>query len=129
MGRMAKYGALAAGAAAMGYPFLWMLLTSFKSLREANTPSVLGLPEQWLWRNYIDTFQSAPFGRYFFNTFFVAGATTIAVVFTALLAGYAFARLDFRGKPALFTLTLATMMIPFEVTLIPNFMLISELGW
>ena len=123
------YGFLAAGGIIVAYPFAWMLGTSFKSLREANTPSLIPWPEQWLWRNYLETFEAAPFAMYFFNTFVVAIATTLAVVFTALLAGYAFARLRFRGRSALFMLALATMMVPFEVTLIPNFILINRFGW
>ena len=123
------YAALACGGLVMAYPFAWMLGTSFKSLRDANTPSLSLLPKEWLWRNYIDAFQAAPFGMYFFNTFLVTILTTVAVTITALLAGYAFARLGFRGKGPLFLLVLATTMVPFEVTLIPNYMRISHLGW
>lgn len=123
------YAALTCGGLIMAYPFAWMLGTSFKSLREANTPSLGLLPETWLWRNYLDALQAAPFGMYFFNTFLVTILTTAAVTFTALLAGYAFARLEFRGKGPLFMLVLATMMVPFEVTLIPNYVLITHLGW
>jgi len=123
------YTLLACGGLVMAYPFAWMLTTSFKSLKEANTPSLRLWPTEWLWHNYIDTLQAAPFGIYFFNTFLVAIFTTTAVTFTALLAGYSFARLDFPGKGPLFILVLATMMVPFEVTLIPNFILISSLGW
>ncbi len=123
------YAALAFGGLIMAYPFAWMLATSFKSLREANTPSLGLMPEEWLWHNYVDALQAAPFGMYFFNTFLVTILTTAAVTLTALLAGYAFARLEFRGKGPLFMLVLATTMVPFEVTLIPNFVFISRLGW
>lgn len=113
----------------MAYPFAWMLSTSLKSLRAANTPSLNLWPDEWLWHNYVEAFTAAPFGRYFFNTFFVAILTTFAVTFTALLAGYVFARLRFRGRTLLFSLVLATMMVPFEVTLIPNVVTITRLGW
>ncbi len=129
MRRIFLYAVLVCGGSVMAYPFAWMLTTSLKSLRAANTPSLGLLPEEWLWHNYVDAFQAAPFGMYFFNTFLVAILTTLAVTFTALLAGYAFARLEFRFKGPLFMLVLATMMVPFEVMLIPNFVLITRLGW
>lgn len=129
MRRAVPYVVLGAGAFFAVYPFLWMIGTSFKSLPEATVPSLSLLPEQWLWRNYVETFQAAPFGRYFFNTFLVASIVTAAVVLTSLSAGYVLARVPFRGRGAVFTLVLATMMIPFEMALIPNFMLISKLGW
>lgn len=123
------FAALSFGAVATTFPFVWMIATSFKSLNEASTPTLSLLPETWLWRNYVETFQAAPFGRYFFNSLLVASVVTFSVIATSLLAGYAFARLDFRGKGALFGLVLATMMIPLEVTLIPNFVIVSRLGW
>ena len=127
--RIIFYTVLSAAALAAAYPFLWMLATSFKSLQEAMTPSLSLIPQQILWRNYIEAFQAAPFARYFYNTLFVSVIITAAVVCTSLLAGYAFARLQFRGSAALFGLVMATMMIPFEATLIPNFVIISKLGW
>jgi ABC-type glycerol-3-phosphate transport system permease component len=74
-------------------------------------------------------FKAAPFARYFLNSIFVGGVVTFSVMLTSLMAGYAFARLQFSGARLLFALVLATMMIPFEVTLIPNFALIRQLGW
>lgn len=127
--KLLLYTVLTLGALPMAYPFIWMLATSLKSLQEATTPTLSLLPEEWLWRNYLDAFRAAPFGRYFFNTFLVATLTTACVMATSTLAGYAFARLEFRGRHILFGLVLATMMIPFEVTLIPNFVLITRLGW
>jgi len=129
MRKILLYTALTLGALPMVYPFVWMLATSLKGLQEATTPTLSLLPEQWLWRNYLDALRAAPFGRYFFNTFFVASVTTAFVMVTSTLAGYVFARLQFRGRGLLFGLVLATMMIPFEATLIPNFVLVSRLGW
>jgi ABC-type glycerol-3-phosphate transport system permease component len=119
-------GALAIG---MVYPFAWMLGTSLKTLPESTRTSLTLLPESPQWQNYGETLAAAPFGRYFFNTFLVAGLTTAAVVITSLLAGYAFARIRFAGRGILFGAVLATMMVPFEAALIPNFITISRLGW
>lgn len=120
---------VAALALLVNYPFLWMLGTSLKSLRAASEPTLAFWPEQWFWSNYADMFQAAPFARYFLNTFLVATVVTTAVTVTSLMAAYAFARLHFPGRNVLFAAVLATMLIPFEAVLIPNFVFISRLGW
>lgn len=113
----------------VSFPFLWMFTASFKTLEEATTPSLWIIPSHWQWENWLHVFQFAPFGRYFFNSFLVAGIVTIAVCINSILAGYVFARLKFPGKSILFATIMATMMVPFESVLIPNFILISKLGW
>ncbi|NIA15653.1 MAG: ABC transporter permease subunit [Nitrospiraceae bacterium] len=128
-GRTLSYAILAAGAFITTFPFVWMISTAFKTLPEAiSTPLVL-FPRHWQWHNLLDTFKAAPFGAYFLNSFIVAVAVTASVIATSLMAGYAFARLEFPAKRLIFGLVLATMMIPFEVTLIPNFAIIYKLGW
>ncbi len=113
----------------VSFPFLWMVSSSFKTLDEVMTPSLRIFPSQWQWKNWLQVFQFAPFGRYFFNSFLVAGVVTFMVCVNSVLAGYAFARLKFFGKSVVFALVMATMMVPFESVLIPNFILISKLGW
>ncbi len=127
--RAILYALLSAGACLTTFPFLWMVCTAFKTYREAATPSLQLFPAEWQWLNVIETFRAAPFGTYFKNSFFVATVVTTAVVLTSMMAGYAFARLTFPGKKQLFAVVLATVMIPFEVTLIPNFVIINRLGW
>jgi multiple sugar transport system permease protein len=80
-------------------------------------------------QNYVETFQVVPFGRYYFNSALVAIVTTVAQLLVASLAAFAFARLRFRGREPLFLVYLATLMIPFIVLLIPNFLIVKELGW
>lgn len=111
------------------FPFIWMLLTSLKTEAEALAYPPVFFPASPQWGNYQEAWQAAPFARYFFNTALVSVAVMLSVMLTALLAGYAFGMLEFPGKQLLFTLYLATMMIPFEVILIPNFLLVSQLGW
>jgi multiple sugar transport system permease protein len=120
-----------------------MILTSLKSYREVATrvfwPASLQLstysipaeqrPIPYLFYNYVQAWKAAPFARYFANSFFIASCTAMGVLITSALAAYAFARLNFYGKNVIFTLFLATMMIPFEITMIPNFITISNLGW
>ncbi len=137
------YTVLTVGAVTSLAPFIWMILTSLKSYREVATrvlwPAALRLstysmpPEQRpipdLFYNYVQAWEAAPFARYFANSFFIAICTATGVLITSTLAAYAFARLNFYGKNVIFTLFLATMMIPFEVTMIPNFITVSNLGW
>lgn len=113
----------------VAFPFFWMVLSALKTPEEALRFPPVVIPAAPQWRNFIDAWQTAPFGQYLVNTTLVATSVTLSVLFTALLAGYAFGQLDFPGKTALFTVYLATMMIPFEVVLIPNFLMVNRLGW
>jgi len=127
--RALTYGVLTGGALVTAFPFLWMMGTAFMSDERAMAMSLNFWPSEWQWGNLARVFDVAPFGLYFFNTFVVSIAVTVSVVLTSLLAGYGFARLQFTGNRTLFGLVLATMMIPFEVTLVPNFLIIRDLGW
>ena len=120
---------LALSGLAVAFPFLWMILTSLKGPVEARAYPPTLIPEPPRWDNYPQAWAEAPFARYFANSTLVATAVTVGVMLTALLAGYAFGHLRFPAKDALFLGYLATMMIPFEVILIPNFLMIRQLGW
>jgi multiple sugar transport system permease protein len=127
--RLALHLVLVCGALFALFPFVWMVLTSLKSYIEASAAQHY-LPTQWLFSNYPQAWnQVGLFPRYFANTLFIAVATTLGVLATSSLAGYAFARMRFPGRDALFILLLSTMMVPFEVTLIPNFILMRQLQW
>jgi multiple sugar transport system permease protein len=120
---------LAVGSIAMVGPFLWMISTSLK--REGD---VFAFPPEWIpnpiqFNNYPETWQTAPFGSYLFNTVFVSVTVTLLELLTCSLAAYAFARLRFAGRDKLFVLYLGTLMIPGQVTIIPNFVLMKYLGW
>ncbi|OOC42366.1 carbohydrate ABC transporter permease [Thermosipho sp. 1074] len=82
-----------------------------------------------VFQNYVDAWNSAPFGRYYLNTVFVATATTVLEVILASMAAYAFSWMNFPGKNLIFGIFLATMMVPGEVLLVPNFITISKFGW
>ena len=108
-------------------PLLWMVLTSIQTPDEARRfPPVL--PSGIHWQNYTDALHAAPFGRFFLNTAVVTGATVIGNLVLCSLAGYAFARLRFFGRDVLFVLFLATLMIPFQVVMIPIFLIMRHLG-
>jgi multiple sugar transport system permease protein len=129
LGRLALYLALIAGAVWSLFPFAWMALTSLKGYVEAAAAQAL-LPQHWLFSNYVTAWkQVGVFPRYFANSIFMGTATVLGVLVTSSLAAYAFARMKFPGRDTLFMVLLATMMIPFEVTLVPNFILMRDLHW
>ena len=109
------------------FPFYWMVTTSLKTLTESLQSPPTWFPQHLRFKNYADAFHSAPFARYFFNTLLIAGITVFCNLLTSVLAAYSFALTDFPGKRVIFALLLTTLMIPFEVTLIPNFLLIKNL--
>lgn len=120
---------LLAGSVVMLLPFLWMLSTSLKAPGEIFTSPSVWIPARPMWENYLKTVTIMPFGRFYFNSFVVAVSVTAVQLLTASLAAFAFARLRFKGRDALFLLYLATLMIPFHVTLIPNFIMMRFLNW
>ncbi|HEX7587018.1 MAG TPA: carbohydrate ABC transporter permease [Anaerolineae bacterium] len=123
------YAILIAGALWALFPFVWMVLTSLKGYAEASAAENF-LPTRWLFSNYVDAWNAVGnFPRYFANTLFMALATVVGVLITSTLAAYAFARMEFPGRDTLFIVLLATMMVPFEVTLVPNFIIIRNLQW
>jgi multiple sugar transport system permease protein len=110
-------------------PFLWLLSTSLKT-----APNVISIPPQFIpapliWDNYVHVFSVAPMLRYFLNSVGVVAVIVAGQVLSNSLAAYAFARLEFRGRDALFFAYLGTMMVPGQVTLIPSFILMKYLGW
>jgi len=113
----------------LGLPFFWMVMTSLKSTAETGVYPPAWLPESVRWENYVDAWHAAPFGRFYFNSIVTGVATTtLQIVFASLMA-YAFACIRFPGKHYLLFLVLATMMIPDEMKLVPNYLLLNRLGW
>ena len=121
------YLALVAMAWCALFPLLWALSSSLK--KQGNISDTSILPADPAWSNYRDIFDLMPFGRIFFNTVLYAGCVTAGQVFFCSLAGYAFARLPFKGRDVLFVAYLATLMVPATVTVIPQFILMRTFGW
>jgi len=128
-GHLVLHAVLILGSVLMLLPFLWMLSTSLKEPREIFTFPPTWIPSRLAWENYGTTVRSMPFGRFYVNSLVVATSVTVLQLLTASLAAFAFARLHFPGRNALFLLYLATLMIPFQVTMIPNFILVRQLQW
>jgi multiple sugar transport system permease protein len=110
-------------------PFVWMILTSLKDIGDIFVYPPKWFPDKIQWNNYVRAFQAAPFGRYYLNSIFVAVTVTLGQLITCSMAAYAFARLKFWGRDVLFYIFLGTMMIPYQVTMIPSFMVLHWLGW
>lgn len=110
-------------------PILIILFTAFKPIAEVNAYPPTLLPGQWTLDNFARIFTDLPFARLILNSFvFAGGVTAFALVFDSL-AAYALARLDFRGSRVLLIAIIASLMIPFQATLIPIYQLVSDLGW
>lgn len=111
------------------FPFYWMLNSSLKSIVEYKLQVPTFFPKQILWSNYVDAFTAANLGVLFVNTLFVGVVSTILSLIITVLSAFAFARLEFKGKNALFAALLGTMMIPGELFTITNYQTVYNLGW
>lgn len=123
------YLCLLAGVLAVILPFVYMVSSSLESEIQIGSLTPQFWPNPFEWSNYQQVWQQLPIVRYFLNSLIVAAVITAGQVLTSSMAAYAFARLRFRGRSTLFALYLATLIIPSQVTLIPNYVLIRLLHW
>ena len=126
--RIIAHVILMAGAITMLVPFIWMLSSSFKSLNEVFVfpPRLFG--RRIVWENYTKISSRFSYVTYFKNSIIVSAWVVVWQVFTSAIAGYVFAKLRFKGRDKIFVLYLATMMVPFHVTVITNFLQMSKYG-
>lgn len=111
------------------FPFVWVVLSALKTETEVFSYPPKIFPEVLQWKNFVDAWNSQPFGVYLKNSVIVTVMTTIGQLLSCSLVAYGFARYNFKYKNALFILMLATMMIPWDVTMIPLYMEFNMLGW
>jgi len=111
------------------FPFFWAVSSSLKTVGEINTFPPPLIPASLQFQNYSEVFAREPYGLWVQNSLVVVVLSTIGALLSSSLVAYSFARFRYRGRDALFLLTLATLMIPAQVTLIPQFILFHELGW
>jgi len=111
------------------FPLVWMVLTSLKPLPEAVTFPPVWIPHPFEWVNYPNGLASEPFLRYFANSLYYCLTTVVGVTLSSSLVAYGFARLRWPGRDVLFMVMVATLLLPFIVTLIPLFILYKHLGW
>ncbi|MFJ4667668.1 carbohydrate ABC transporter permease [Kitasatospora purpeofusca] len=118
---------LVLGGLLMLFPFVWMVLTSFKGVSQMINEPLSWLPTPWRAQNYPDVLNEVPIGRAYWNSMYIAAITVAATLFTGAMAAYAFARIPFRGSGPLFGLFLATQMVPAQVTVVPLYIMLAKL--
>ena len=126
LGQVLSYALMALAVIIIGLPLLWMLLGSVKTNQEIYTMPPPWLPIEWRWQNFADAWNAAPFGRFYFNTMVTTLAGTGFELLNATLTAYAFAFLAFPRKDWLFLLLLAALMIPSQVTILPNYLTLAD---
>jgi multiple sugar transport system permease protein len=126
--KVVVYALLGLGLIVVLTPFLWMLSTSFKTMSEALSVNFSFLPKELVWENYVEVWRLLPFGRFFVNSFVVSIAVTSLQVGLSSMAAYAFARLTWPGRDIVFVFYLASLMLPMQIAMIPNFFLLRTLG-
>jgi multiple sugar transport system permease protein len=124
-GRIVLYVALTVGAILMITPFLWMVLTAFKS--ELEITKFSWLPGELRWHNFVEAMQTAPFLRYFRNSLFIAVGETAFTLAVCTTAGYALAKLPIRGAKALLSYFILLLMVPFQIILVPLFLIVKSI--
>lgn len=110
-------------------PFLWLVLGSLKNPQELFASPPIWFPHRWAWSNYVQAFTAFPFFLYLRNTLVIVICNIIGAVVSNTLVAYGFARLQFPFRNGLFILVLATMMLPFQVVMIPLYVLFSQMHW
>lgn len=117
------------GSIVMLFPFVWMILTSLKTYAESIQVPPVMIPEDFQWKNYQEVFTLLPFFKFMMNTFIITVLRTAGQLFLCSLAAYAFARIVFPGRNLLFVLALSVLMVPGQVFLLPQYMIMVKLGW
>ncbi|MDN5359814.1 MAG: multiple sugar transport system permease protein [Thermotogaceae bacterium] len=120
---------LSIGLVVMLFPFFWMVLSAFKSQKDVYAYPPIWFPKLWQFENFKKVFDLVPFGRYYFNSILVSVLSTIGQIGVSVLAAYSLARLRFPFKKFIYTFILSTMLMPFVVTMIPTFLIISSFKW
>ncbi len=129
LGRTLRYAVLVFGALFVLMPFVWMLSSALKDQGAifAYPPNVV--PEEPRWENFRQILEVVPFGRYFSNSTLIAGLSVVGQLLSCSMAAFAWARVPFRGRNLLFLTLMAALIIPPQVTLVPLFIMMNEVGW
>lgn len=122
-----KYIVIVIGTIVMVFPFYWMILTSIRDASLSYRIPPVFNPTQFKWQNYVEAWTAYPYGHAYINSFIVTTAVVVFSLFTTSLAAFVFAKMDFAGKKILFPMILATMMIPFQVTMVPVYLIMRSM--
>lgn len=124
-----KHPLVLAGGLLMVAPFIWMLLTAFKGLPQLLQDPLSIFPDPWVWTNFADAWNALPFARAYANSIYITLLVVFGTLLTASMAAYGFARIPFKGSKVLFWVFLAMQMVPKQVTLVPFYFLMAQIGW
>jgi multiple sugar transport system permease protein len=128
VGHLVGYAALVVVAAGVLLPFAWMVISSLKSNNDVFTVPIRWIPDPVVWRNFVDIWQKSDMVTWLANTVLLSVVVTALQVFTGSFAAYGFSKIRFRGRDALFLLYVATIAVPWQAYMIPQFILMSKLG-
>jgi sn-glycerol 3-phosphate transport system permease protein len=128
-GRVPAYLALFAATGIVLIPMAWMVTASLKTRQEIYTLPVSWLPETFRWQNYQQAWTAVPFERFFINSLFTTFAGSSLELINGVLTAYALVFLPFPKKKLVFLFIIAALMVPFQITIIPNYVLVANLGW
>ena len=126
-GRVALYVLLTVFTIAMAFPFLWMASSALKTKDEVMNSFSL-LPKEWIWYNFVEAFNGAPFGQYIFNSLFTALCIVAIQIVNSAMIGYALTQLDFKGRGTLFAVIMGTNMLPAAATYVPSYIILARMG-
>ncbi len=129
LSRALVYVVLVVGSVIMLVPFYWMFVSSLMTETEVLSYPPVWIPKVWRFRNYIETWNALPFTTFLRNTIVLTVGRLVPLLFSCSVVAFAFARLRARGKDTLFIIMLATMMLPFQVTMIPLYIGFAKIGW
>lgn len=124
-----KHAFLIVGAFLMVVPFIWMILSAFKSLSQVFVTPPQWFPAPWIWTNFSEAWNALPFANAYINSIYISVVVVVVSLLTSSMAAYAFARIEFGLREPLFLVFLATMMVPAQLTLIPIYLVMRDLGW
>ncbi|MCQ6557394.1 carbohydrate ABC transporter permease [Paenibacillus mendelii] len=117
------------GACIMAVPFVWMALSAMKDLSQVFIVPPQWIPKPFVWSNFKDSLTALPFGRAYFNSFYINIIVVLSQLITCSMAAYAFAKIRFPFREPIFVMFLATMMVPGQVTIIPLYLMMKNIGW
>ncbi len=123
------WGLLVAGACVMLFPLYWMFATAIRPRKELFSGEFNLFPSELVWSNFSEAWGKLPFTQFYINSIVIAVVAVAVTVFINLLAGFTFAKYEFPGRNILFLLLISTLMIPIQVIMVPEFLIVSQLGW
>jgi len=123
------YFFLTAASVLMSFPLFWMISSSFKTLEETNSPGIVWVPKHIAWDAYIGIFQNYDFLRSYFNSVFYVSLALVGTLLSIAAVSYAFSRVEWPGRNVVFFLMLATMMIPPQALIVPQYVFFNKLDW